>query len=165
MHTRFYFAYGSNLHPNWLRSRVPSAEIVSRLDIARWKLCFHKAGTDGSAKCNIISTNSAEDIVHGVIYEFNAMEQDRLDEAELGYHARLIQFGQYQDMLIYVARNETISDQILPYSWYRDIVIAGAEYHRFPGNYIKFLQSFNASPDPNEERDRSHRSMVWTGIN
>ncbi|HEY5703255.1 MAG TPA: gamma-glutamylcyclotransferase family protein [Gammaproteobacteria bacterium] len=162
MRRRFYFAYGSNLHPNWLRSRVPSAKIVTKLNIPSWKLHFHKAGTDDSAKCNIIPTNSAEDIVHGVIYEFNAMEQDKLDEAEFGYHARSIQLGQHRDVLIYIARNETIIDQLLPYSWYRDIVIAGAEYHRFPDNYIKFLQSFSTSPDPDEERDRNHRSIVWT---
>ena len=162
MRRRFYFAYGSNLHPNWLRSRVPSAEIVSRVDVECWKLCFHKAGTDGSAKCNIIQTNSAEDIVHGMIYEFNAIEQDKLDEAEFGYHARSIQLGQHRDVLIYIARDENINDQLLPYSWYRDIVIAGAEYHRFPDNYIKFLQSFSASPDPDDDRDKKFRSIIST---
>ena len=162
MRRRFYFAYGSNLHPNWLRSRVPSAKIVTKLNIPSWKLHFHKAGTDDSAKCNIIPTNSAEDIVHGVIYEFNAMEQDKLDEVEFGYHARSMQFGLYKDVLIYIARDENINDQLLPYSWYRDIVIAGAEYHRFPGNYIKFLQSFSASPDPDEERDKKYRSVIST---
>jgi gamma-glutamylcyclotransferase len=141
MRSRFYFAYGSNLHPSWLRSRVPSAKILTRLDVAHWKLLFHKAGTDDSAKCNIIPSNSAEDIIHGVIYEFNAMEQDKLDEVEFGYHARSMQFGHYKDVLIYIARDENINDQLLPYSWYRDIVIAGAEY----------------------DRDKQYRSIISTG--
>lgn len=162
MRKRFYFAYGSNLHPNWLRSRVPSAKIVTKLNIPSWKLHFHKAGTDDSAKCNIIPTNSAEDIVHGVIYEFNAMEQDKLDEVEFGYHARSMQFSHYKDVLIYIAQDENINDQLLPYSWYRDIVIAGAEYHRFPDNYIRFLQSFSANPDPDKVRDKKYRSVIST---
>jgi gamma-glutamylcyclotransferase len=162
MRSRFYFAYGSNLHPSWLSSRVPSAEVVTKLNVPRWKLHFHKAGTDDSAKCNIIPSNSSEDIIHGVIYEFNTVEQDKLDEVEFGYHARSMQFGHYKEVLIYIAKDENINDQLLPYSWYRDIVIAGAEYHRFPGNYIKFLRSFSTCPDPDEERDRKHRSLVWT---
>lgn len=57
-----YFAYGSNLHPRWLRNRVHSAEELNTVYLQNRKLHFHKRSSDRSAKCNIVKTDSSGDI-------------------------------------------------------------------------------------------------------
>jgi len=157
-----YFAYGSNLHPEWLRSRTPSAEILNTETLQKWKLHFHKCGLDSSAKCNIVKTDSVDDSVHGVIYQFNSDEKEKLDEAEYGYSPERMQIGEYENVLVYLNRNDRSSDNLLPYTWYKDIVIAGAQYHNFPEEYIEFVKSFKATIDPDQERERKRRLIVWS---
>ena len=134
-----YFAYGSNLHPHWLRSRTPSAEILSTESSACFNLHFNKHGLDNSGKCNIVKSDHADDVIHGVVYQFNADEKGVLDKAERGYSKERIQIGEYENVLVYIAE-ETVSDYLEPYSWYQDIVIAGALYHHFPDSYIEHIK-------------------------
>ena len=157
-----YFAYGSNLHPQWLRSRTPSAEILSTESSPYYYLLFNKHGLDNSGKCNIVKSDNIDDVVHGVVYQINADEKAVLDEAELGYSRERIQIGEYENVLVYIA-NETVSNYSKPYSWYRDIVIAGAQYHNFPESYIEHIRSFTAIVDPDLERENKHRAIVWPG--
>jgi len=156
-----YFAYGSNLHPNWLRNRVQSAEPISNVSIKNWRLYFNKLSKDGSAKCNIIQTNSSDDIVHGVIYQFNSNEKKELDTAEGGYIPEMMQFGKFDNVLVYIAKKEKINDNLLPYTWYKDIVIAGAQYHNLPEEYIEIIKPFKATIDPDQEYEEKQRSIVW----
>ena len=157
-----YFAYGSNLHPQWLRSRTPSAEILSTESSPYFNLQFNKHGLDNSGKCNIVKSDHADDVVHGVVYQINADEKAVLDEAERGYSHERIHIGEYENVLVYIAE-ETVSDYSKPYSWYRDIVIAGAQYHNFPESYIEHIRSFTAIVDPDLEREKKHRAIVWPG--
>ena len=156
----FYFAYGSNLYPNRLHKRVPSATFVTNLSLKSWKLYFHKKGDDESAKCNIVKTDSSKDIVYGVIYRINADEKGKLDRVEDGYNPGKIQIDKFDDVLVYMAKKEKIDDSLLPYTWYKDIVIAGAAFHNFPEGYIAFINSFNAVIDPDQERERRERLII-----
>lgn len=156
----FYFAYGSNLHPDWLWNRVPSSVPVSRVSLNNWKLYFHKISDDRSAKCNILKTDSSEDRVYGVIYRFNSNEKENLDRAEGGYNPENLQIGKFDDVLVYLAKKEKIDDKLLPYTWYRDIVIAGAKYHKLPEEYITFINSFKATIDPDQEREKKKRLII-----
>ena len=155
-----YFAYGSNLHPNWLRNRVQSAEPISNVSIKNWRLYFNKLSKDGSAKCNIIQTNSSDDIVHGVIYQFESNDKKKLNDAEKGYDPDNMQLGEFDDVLFYIAKKENINDNLLPYSWYKDIVILGAQNHKLPYEYIAYIKSFNATTDPDQERDKKNRLII-----
>lgn len=157
-----YFAYGSNLHPNWLRSRTPSAEILGTASVQNLNLHFHKGGVDSSGKCNIVRSDSADDVIHGAVYQFDASEKGVLDVAEEGYRHERMNVGEYDDVLVYIAQ-DGIDNTLSPYSWYRDIVVAGAQYHAFPEVYIAYIKSFKAIVDPDQERERRHRSIVWTG--
>lgn len=157
-----YFAYGSNLHPGWLRSRTPSAEILGTAGVPNLNLHFHKSGGDSSGKCNIVRSDSAEDVIYGAVYQFDAFEKEVLDVAEEGYRPERMSVGKFKNVLVYVAR-EGINDNLSPYSWYQDIVVAGAQYHGFPDVYIAYIKSFMAVIDPDQERERRHRSIVWAG--
>jgi gamma-glutamylcyclotransferase len=156
-----YFAYGSNLHPNWLRSRTPSAEILGTVICPNLNLHFHKGGVDDSGKCNIIHSDSADDVIHGAVYQFDAHEKDVLDAAEAGYEEESMDLGEFKNVLVYIAK-DGIDDGLQPYSWYQDIVIAGAHLQGFPQDYIAHIQSFTATNDPDQERETRHRSIVWS---
>jgi gamma-glutamyl AIG2-like cyclotransferase len=155
-----YFAYGSNLHPHWLQSRTPSAEILGTVICPNLNLHFHKGGVDDSGKCNIVRSESADDVIHGAVYQFDAHEKEVLDIAEDGYHEESLDLGEFKNVLVYIAK-EGIDDDLSPYSWYQDIVIAGAQLHGFPQQYITHIQSFSAITDPDQEREKRHRSIVW----
>ena len=50
-----------------------------------------------------------------------------LDEAERGYQEEIIQIGAYENVLVYIA-DDPVEEYSSPYSWYQDIVIAGAMF-------------------------------------
>ena len=156
-----YFAYGSNLLPTWLNYRVHSASPVSNISLNNWKLCFHKCSDDGSAKCNIIETDLNDDVVHGTIYEFNSDEKVKLDRAEGGYKHISMKFDEFDNVLVYLAKKERIDNNLPVYTWYHDIVIAGAQFHDLPITYIEYIKSFKAINDPNTDRDKEKRSIAW----
>ena len=155
-----YFAYGSNLHPVWLRNRAPSAQTLHTASLYGWQLRFHKFSKDKSAKCNIVNTGILDDSVHGVIYQFDPDEKYKLDNIERDYHPELMTVDGYEDVLVYLAYEKYINDTLLPYSWYKDIVIAGAQHHKLPKEYIKFLYSFKAITDPDQEREIQNRLIA-----
>lgn len=158
-----YFAYGSNLHPCWLRSRVPSAQAVRKVTLDCWRLLFNKQShVDGSAKCNILETGKVDDRVHGVIYRINTAEKAALDVAESGYDCIEMYVPEFGEAIVYLAGVDSINNNLQPYTWYRDIVIAGATLHELPQQYISRIKTFAAIPDPDAARENAHRSIVWT---
>ncbi|HKK15194.1 MAG TPA: gamma-glutamylcyclotransferase family protein [Gammaproteobacteria bacterium] len=162
MSTLLYLAYGSNLHPRWLQSRVPSAEIVQKTSLDGWSLRFNKhSHTDGSAKCNILETGNANDCVHGVVYRLKTIEKAALDRAEGGYNCVDVNLPDLGQVMVYLARTANINNELRPYSWYRDIVIAGAILHGLPENYINRIKTVEAITDTDPAREREHRSIVW----
>ena len=85
-----YFAYGSNLWPQQIRSRCLSARAVGTGTLSDWELVCDKPSVDGSAKFNIRPRPGAN--VAGVIYEIDERDGESLDEAEPLYtrRARLV---------------------------------------------------------------------------
>ena len=155
-----YFAYGSNLHPNWLKSRTPSAQMLGIASLTGYRLMFNKAGLDDSGKCNIVATGNETEMIHGVVYEFPLHEKGVLDQAELGYQQERIEIGEYSEVLVYLCGESTLEDKA-PYSWYRDIVLAGATLHGFPDHYLEHIGSFSAKNDPDQQREQRFRKIVW----
>ena len=77
-----YFAYGSNMSLRRLRRRVPAAEVIGTAALAGHTLRFHKAGRDGSAKCDAFFTGSRRDTIHGVVFRIDAAGKRALDRVE-----------------------------------------------------------------------------------
>lgn len=163
-----YFAYGSNLCTNRLRLRkVESATFVAIGVLRRYRLYFHKRSTDGSGKCNAIFTGNINDEVPGVIFEILSCEKRFLDSAEglgAGYEEKQVAIAtsdsEYQ-CYTYVAERSYIVETLRPYSWYRDVVEAGAREHGFPDAYIQAnILSVEAFPDPNTDRDARERKCL-----
>ena len=76
----FYFAYGSNMLTERLQARVSSASFKSTAILPDYSLRFHKRSTDGSGKCDVVQC--AGELVHGVFFKIDCVQQDMLDDAE-----------------------------------------------------------------------------------
>jgi hypothetical protein len=157
-----YFAYGSNMLDERLQSpdRVPDATFQTIGSVRGYKLRFHKRSVDKSGKCNIIKTDSTGDVVSGVVFEVSDDQLKALDKAEglgQGYHhdcnipVRLPD-GTEMPILAYVADSNFIEDTLIPYGWYHRLVIAGAEQHQLPKEYIEDLQAVQSLEDPKPYR-------------
>lgn len=150
-----YFAYGSNMSVDWLKGRVPSAAVKSTGSISGHALKFNKVSKDGSGKCNIEHTGNKEDVVEGVVFEFDKAEKDALNRAEglgYGYDEKTVTVstneGEIKAVTYYATKTD---DSLKPYTWYMDYVINGAKENNFPADYITKLEQVDAIEDENPE--------------
>ena len=154
-----YFAYGSNLLSARLQARTPSARRLGIAALPGWELRFHKPGSDGSGKGDIVPT--AEGCVTGVLYRLRARELWRLDLAEgAGYRRRRISVcigHRWQRCETYVA---TRADPgLLPYDWYRRLILAGLLENAIDGPMLHRVQETPALPDPRPFRPARLRAL------
>ncbi|MBW4532107.1 MAG: gamma-glutamylcyclotransferase [Aphanothece saxicola GSE-SYN-MK-01-06B] len=158
------FAYGSNMLTARLRQRVPSARPLGVGVLRAHELNWHKVANDGSGKCDIVTAADSSRLVYGVVYEIPLAEKHRLDRAEglgFGYEEQTKTVdlaGQRIDVQAYVAAR--IDPDILPYSWYRALVVAGAMEHNLPSAYIDGLRRVPVIQDPDQKRHAEHMSIA-----
>lgn len=134
-----YLAYGSNLHPLRLRERVPSARLLGTARVTGWSLSFTKRGQDGSGKCTISESN---DSVSCAIYEMTRADKTKLDDIEgvgRGYLEHVLCVPDFGDCATYVAEAGWVDESLLPFCWYRDLVVAGAVLHGFDERYLAHI--------------------------
>ncbi len=159
----FYLAYGSNLHPERMLRRVPSARHLGTAYLEGWSLCFNKLGKDGSAKCNIMPCPGEDNGVYAALYELSKSEKIQLDKAENGYricHITAKLGGRSYKTFTYVAEVQHIDHSCVPYDWYRDLVLMGAWFNEFPDSYIAHIESFDVAQDRNLERYARNRVIL-----
>ena len=162
----YYFAYGSNLHPVRLQDRVPSAKLICTIQLEKHSLKFHKKSHDGSAKCNIIETGKSSDFIHGVIYVLAAEHKKNLDKFEgngFGYKDKIIELqyqGKQYSCFSYFAQPEYIFENIAPYHWYKELVLLGAKYLKFPDTYISSIKSIKSVVDPDKNRRLENKNLL-----
>jgi gamma-glutamylcyclotransferase (GGCT)/AIG2-like uncharacterized protein YtfP len=159
-----YFAYGSNLHPERLRARIPSSRFICICPVAGYQLRFHKRGEDLSGKCNAVFTGIKEHFVLGAVFNMKQAEKALLDNIEgEGYcHEPVdVKLGkQFKEAFMYVAEEPFIDDSLNPFQWYKDFVQLGAQYHRFPDQYLQTITAIEAIDDHDEARHRSNESVL-----
>ncbi len=157
-----YAAYGSNLHPLRLTRRIASARLVATRFLPDWSLHFHKRSADGSGKCNILKGG---DGVHFAVFDIGAADKLVLDSVEgvgAGYSNASLNIPGLGDCATYIAQASHIDDSLAPYDWYRELVLAGARLHRFPGEYLDRIEATPARIDPDvERRRRSWKTVDW----
>jgi len=147
-----------------LRQRVPSALALGVAVLYGHRLTFHKAGRDGSAKCDITATGHEADAVHGVLYTLDPKHKAFLDQAEglgMGYELNSVdvQRGDGTTLVAFTYFATRIDPQLRPYSWYLRHVIRGAKEHELPGHYIASIASIATIDDPNLERHRTELAI------
>lgn len=130
------------------------------------RLAFHKRSDDSSGKCLFYESGGAEDLMYSVAYEIDAAEKSILDELEglgRGHNEQQVSFplnGVTHHALVYVAASTHIDDTLIPYTWYTDMVVLGARYHRLPADYIAKIEAVIAVPDPNPKRAAERAAIV-----
>lgn len=159
-HRFHYFAYGSNLLSARLRERTPSARVIGPAVLARHELRWHNVGMDGSGKCDVIAATRPDSHVLGVVYEIDRADKPVLDAAEslgVGYAERetvITLAGRPMTAWIYHAL--MIDAQLLPYDWYKALVLAGAREHGFDPHYVDALRAVPSRPDADAARAAHH---------
>lgn len=154
-----YFTYGSNMLEQRLRAknRVPDATPVGTAVIQGYQLRFHKKSNDKSGKCNLFQTGTQDHVVYGVVFDVPENQLKALDKAEgSDYHHEPIKValldGNHLCTLTYIAGADVIDDSLIPYDWYHSLVVAGAEQHRLPQDYISMIKAVRSLPDPKPDR-------------
>jgi cation transport regulator ChaC len=146
-----YFAYGSDLWQPRLEFRVGPVRAFGVARLAGYTLRWNKRSTDGSGKCDIVPAERGE--VIGVVYEMDEAKVavlDRIEGVGAGYDRadlRVELNGEPVTACAYIATQ--VDDTLLPYDWYRHLVLAGARQHRLPADYIARIgnQRFRIDPD------------------
>lgn len=162
-----YFAYGSNLCYRRLRDRVPGVRPEGPGVLEGYELHWHKRSLDGSGKCSVARCSTA--VVHGVLFAMPPEGKARLDQVEgLGHGYDDIEVavesgGGTIVARTYVAADDYVDESLRPYSWYRDLAVAGARAYGLPSEYIASLQQVDAVEDPSRERDRRNRRSLHCG--
>jgi hypothetical protein len=124
------------------------------------RLRFHKRSLDRSAKCNIVA---GDGIIHVAVYDLERRERARLDRIEgvgNGYSLATIQARDYGDCFTYVASPSHIDDMLRPYSWYKELVLAGCAALGFPDDYISMIRNVATIRDPDETRHMENMQIV-----
>lgn len=136
----FYFAYGSNMKTEKMESCIPSSKVIGCARIPDKRLVFNKKSVDSSTKANL--ADSAGDVVWGILYEFDRKELDKSDRVEGGYQRYAVQVltdqNKYVTAFTYISKK--IVSNILPYEWYKKLIIEGAYEHQLPKDYIEYLK-------------------------
>jgi gamma-glutamylcyclotransferase len=140
-----YFAYGSNMLTDRLRERVPSATAIGIGHLLGHALRWDKrSGWDGSGKCDAEATSLKDDVVWGVLFEFDPEDKPALDKAEGvgdGYLEKTVNVLTEDGLVTAVTYCATDKDPALrPYHWYKALVIAGAREHGLPPSYRSRLE-------------------------
>ena len=156
-----YFAYGSNMSTPRLRRRVPSARPLGAARVDGWKLVFDKRSVDGSGKCTL---SRGAGVVHGALFEIDARDRSALDQAEgPGYLSREVEAalnGAVLSSFSYVAKEDWLERALRPYTWYLDLVVAGAREHGLPEAYVGRILAVESVPDPDSTREARNREIL-----
>ena len=163
----YYFAYGSNMCTGRLRARVSSARPLFVAQLRGHTLKFHKRSEkDRSAKADAECTGRETDVVWGVVFEIDAAQKQRLDEAEglgRGYEEKAISLKdcteQSYEASMYFASPAYKDADLKPYSWYLRFVVEGAKQHALPHDYVEWLEHVESSEDLDRARDARERAI------
>lgn len=158
------FAYGSNMLLARIRERVPSARPLGMAVLHGHRLFWHKAGRDGSGKCDVVESAAADAIVFGVVYELARAEKPLLDAAEglgAGYDEKRVQLEhQAATLTASLYRATSIAAALQPYAWYKALVVAGAREHGLPSHYVENLEAVPAMDDADCSRHARHIALT-----
>lgn len=138
--TFLYFAYGSNLNKVLMEFRVNDpVTVVGPAVLYGYGLCFHQLNADGSARANLVVSESEN--VHGVLYQVHAKHFELLQQTEPQY--QLQEFELESDTGIHQAYAFICVDEaeeLSPEEEYLNTLLEGAKQHQLPENYISYIK-------------------------
>ena len=149
-----------------LQARVAGACPVATGYVEQRRFVFHKRSVDGSAKADAAYSASRDDRVWGVVFDIPKEQKRLLEEFEflgIGYDQAEVEVVHRAGVLrawMYVARQDSIDTSLLPYCWYRDLILDGAREHELPSEYIQRLSSFATLRDADAARHSANQRLL-----
>ena len=158
MSTFFYFAYGSNMLTERLVARCSTAKAIGIAFVYDYCIEFSKVSIDGSGKATIQSYKHNKQ--YGVLFEIKCSQREDLDRAEglgVGYEQltldNVINCSNGIANSAYTYQAIKLNSELKPFDWYLALVIAGAEQHGLPSNYIATLRQTKFKVDQAPKSD------------
>ena len=122
---------------------------------------------DGSGKCQVEASGERGDLVWGVVYSLHRRDLASLHRAEgLGKGYEVADCWVEIEKVVrvraftYVARSDALDDGVLPFDWYRELVVRGAEENGLPADYVVQLRQQEVCSDPERSRARAVRALL-----
>lgn len=103
------------------------------------------------------------DGVHVAIYGIDERSKAALDLIEgigRGYDVEHIDVPGFGRCFTYAADPDYIDARLLPYDWYRDLVVLGSRKLGFPRDYVRRIESQRCVPDPDAARAATNAALV-----
>jgi hypothetical protein len=142
-----YFAFGSNMSSERFLARITEARSLGRGRLRGWRFACNKRGHDGSAKANIVRAEGAH--VWGVVFSMPRGDLGRLDVIEGGYERIEVDVehgGGWVTCMTYASTRRL--DHTVPFDWYKEHIVRGAEEHELPEEYLAILRGLpHRSPE------------------
>lgn len=158
-----YFAYGANVHPAWLRRRIPDAILLGPGTLPGHRLAFRKRGRDGAARSDACPSSAPGATLPGALYRVRKAALQELGAAAAGYQARQVRVeaaaGPVQAVAWFAAPGD-VDASLLPWDWYLALVRAGAELVGLPAAHQRWLAGVPSSVDPDEARAAPARAIL-----
>ncbi len=153
--TKIYFAYGSNMLVERLQARCPSAKLVGSAYVCGYELQFTKRSIDCSGKATIVESKDNHEKLYGALFEMDEKDLDALDKAEgAGYERRndftVVKVKGDEKIVVttYFAKPREIDANLVPFHWYKNLVVVGARQSGLPNSYISKLERRVSVSDP-----------------
>jgi gamma-glutamylcyclotransferase (GGCT)/AIG2-like uncharacterized protein YtfP len=131
----YYFAFGSNMDIQRMKSRQASFTKIQRGILKDWKLVFNKINSrlKDAGFANIVPENNS--FVEGAIYEVNETTLDVLDRYEGSpreYHKKIIPVetsnNKSLNCIVYIANHSKTNNSLKPEKNYLEHLLKGKEF-------------------------------------
>ena len=167
MATFTYFAYGSNMLLERLQKRCKTARFLGVAIAHGYTLAFSKKSKDGSGKATIARTANDDTALYGALYEIDLKDRAQLDRDEGFEYYRTDEFvvrrvdnNEKLTVTTYVANHSAIDNNLMPYHWYKKLILAGARQTKLPDFFIANIETRRSVHDPCPERTKRKEALA-----
>ena len=148
-----------------LEQRTGPVKFLGTARVDGLALRFHKrSNLDGSGKGNIVYKPNSYVCV--AVFEVPHLGIEKLDECEgagNGYERGRLFVPEYGVCMTYYAQPTHIDNSLSPFSWYKELVIAGCRFQGFQTEYIQEIEAVEAIMDPDSERHEIKSNLLPGG--
>ncbi len=145
-----------------IEERLGPCRALGAACLKGYQLKFHKRGRDGSGKCTIQHTGDTRRHVFGGLFDLSQAQARQLDGFEGSGYSRQMVILKHQDLSLnaytYIAVAQSIDDSLMPFDWYRALVLQGARELELARSYVHKIRSlpYKVDPDPIRRRRNFH---------
>jgi hypothetical protein len=160
---RYYFAYGSNMHPVQMQKRCPDSRLIGPVRLDGWHITFspkHSGANIYQLHCAAESETQAADMgpnVWGIAYEISEKDEAVLDicesVAQNSYEKTIIPCPDFKNTELLVYTVPACRGRILPYQDYHERIVDALEFHQICPVYISYIKKIGHNGQDHPRRN------------